>query len=239
MIKAIYVANRGPAITREECHQHWFECHGALHVSAGHILRGYVQHHTLLAAYDGDPAPTHDGASIIWAEDVPALIAAADTPAWQAAHQDNLSGVEGGRQLFDAVMPIAVAREHVVVDGAVNPLMVKAIWLASRHPGVDEARFADHWLNRHGAISARVPGVRRYVQNHPVPDARDYPPVSHDGWSEMWFDDYAAYRRAIASPEWQEVIADGDHGLGQGQPLFDFGSMAFVLGRERVLWPVG
>ncbi len=234
MLKVIYVASRGPQISLGECHQHWFEVHGALHVSAGHKMLGYVQHHTLLAAYADDPKPTHDGASIIWAASVPALIEAHETAAWRAATEDNLHGVHGGRALFDENMPIAVAAEHVVLEGKTNPLMVKAIWLASRHPGVPEAEFLQHWRHVHGAIAAKVPGVRRYVQNHPVADSRSYPPVSHDGWSEMWFDDYDAYRRAIASPEWAAVIEDGDHGLAGGnRPLFDFANMCFVLGRER------
>ena len=26
--------------------------------------------------------------------------------------------------------------------------------------------------------------------------------MTHDGWSEFWFDDLDAYQRAVASPEW-------------------------------------
>ena len=34
-----------------------------------------------------------------------------------------------------------------------------------------------------------MPGVRRYVQNHAIPDVYPRGRQTHDGWSELWFDD--------------------------------------------------
>jgi uncharacterized protein (TIGR02118 family) len=226
MIKAIFVLSRHPDLSLAECHQHWFEVHGAHHVSSTHKLLGYSQHHTLVAAYAHDPAPTHDGASIIWVEDFPTLTAAIATPAWQAAVVDGVSGVYGGRQLYAEEMPIAVAEEKVVVDGPTHKLMLKAIWTGRRHPDMTIEAFRDHWLHIHGPLAARVPGVRRYVQNHPILEAGAYEAATHDGWAEVWFDDLDAVRTAMASEEWERVQADG-------ASLFDPASMCFVLGRER------
>ena len=62
-----------------------------------------------------------------------------------------------------------VAEERVIVDGADEPEMVKAIFIASKLPGLTLGEFFDHWQNHHGPLAARVPGLRRYVQNHAIP----------------------------------------------------------------------
>ena len=60
---------------------------------------------------------------------------------------------------------------------------------------------------RHAGPVARVPGLRRYVQNHAVraPDGTE-PPCA--GVGEVWFDDATAARAALQSPEWAAVIED-------------------------------
>jgi hypothetical protein len=47
------------------------------------------------------------------------------------------------------------------------------------------------------------------VQNHALPEAYAGGLQTHDGWAEMWFDDLAGLRTALASPEWAEVAEDG------------------------------
>ena len=52
---------------------------------------------------------------------------------------------------------------------------------------------SDHEFE-HGELVSRIPGLRRYVQNHGVKEAYAVRPLTHDGFSEMWFDDLAATR---------------------------------------------
>ena len=101
------------------------------------------------------------------------------------------------------------AREHVVVDGPTTPEMVKAIFIASKLPGLTLDEFFDRWLNHHGPLGAQVPGLRRYVQNHALPEAYAGRRQTHDGWSELWFDDLAALHEAVQTAEWQAVREDG------------------------------
>jgi uncharacterized protein (TIGR02118 family) len=101
------------------------------------------------------------------------------------------------------------AREQVIVDGPTRPDMVKAIFIATKLPGLTLSEFFDHWQNHHGRLGARVPGVRRYVQNHALPEAYTDGSQTHDGWSEVWFDDLAAVRHAVKSPEWRALREDG------------------------------
>jgi uncharacterized protein (TIGR02118 family) len=101
------------------------------------------------------------------------------------------------------------AREDVVVDGPTSPLMVKAIFIASKLPGLTLDEFFDHWQNHHGRLGARLPGLRRYVQNHAIAEAYADPGRTHDGWSELWFDDLGSLRAAVNSSEWKALGEDG------------------------------
>jgi uncharacterized protein (TIGR02118 family) len=101
------------------------------------------------------------------------------------------------------------AREHVIVDGPTNPQMVKAIFIASKLPGLTRDEFFDHWQNHHGRLGARLPGLRRYVQNHAITEAYADPGRTHEGWSELWFDDLRSLRAAVNSPDWKTLGEDG------------------------------
>jgi uncharacterized protein (TIGR02118 family) len=142
------------------------------------------------------------------------------------------------RQLFDREegwpthhkRAIVFAEEKIVVDGETTPSMVKAIFIASRLPGLQHNEFYKHWYDHHGALGARLPGLRRYVQNHAILDAYKVRPMTHDGWSELWFDDLASLRLAVASPEWGALRVDGATLFAQ--------PMGIVVARETVQkWP--
>src|SRR5439155_20751361 len=59
---------------------------------------------------------------------------------------------------------------------------------------VDE--FSRYWRDVHGPIGRRIPGLRRLVQSHPIPDPDQIGPPTFDGMAELWFDDLAALRTA-------------------------------------------
>jgi uncharacterized protein (TIGR02118 family) len=102
------------------------------------------------------------------------------------------------------------AHEHVVVDGETTPEMVKAIFIVSKLPGLTLDEFFGRWQHHHGPLAAKVPGLRRYVQNHALPQAYADRRQTHDGWSELWFDDLASLHDAAQSAEWRAVREDGD-----------------------------
>jgi uncharacterized protein (TIGR02118 family) len=139
------------------------------------------------------------------------------------------------RQLFDrqtswpqaARRATVVARERVVVDGPTTPEMVKVIYTASKKPGLATDEFQQHWFEVHGQLGAQIPGLRRYVQNHGIPEALPYRAMTHDGFSELWFDDLAAFQRARASPAWAALSVDG-------QTLFTY-PMSVVIAHEGVI----
>jgi uncharacterized protein (TIGR02118 family) len=225
MIKVIAAAQRHPA-NRELAafHNYWAESHGPLFANTRN-LRRYVQHLTLPEAYGREPAPTFDGVSMFWFERFPWMPTPSDQPEVRALFEAVL---EDDRQLFDrsTEWPThhrtanVAAEEHVIVEGPERSDMVKAIFIVSRLPGLTLEEFFGHWEDHHGSLCARVPGVRRYVQNHGIPEARRGLDQTHDGWSEMWFDDLEALHGAAKSPEWQATRNDAAtffvHPIGVG-----------------------
>jgi uncharacterized protein (TIGR02118 family) len=87
--------------------------------------------------------------------------------------------------------------------------MVKLIMLIHRRSGMDAQEFCRYWRDDHGPIASRMPGIRKYVQNHAVvsPDGTSPP---YDGFAEVWFDDVEALEKSFASPEGQATTADAE-----------------------------
>ena len=257
MIKVLAPALRHPANrSLEDFHHYWGESHGPLFANTGD-LRGYVQHLTLPEAYGGQPAPTFDGVSMFWYDDLDSMGVATNDPEVLSL-MEGISGVphapadpappeadprevallravlRDDAQLFDrsTTWPMhhkrasVAAYERVIVDGPTSPEMVKAIFMASKLPGLTLVEFFAHWEHVHGPLAARVPGLRHYDQYHAVPEGYAAGMNTHDGWSELWFDDVSSLRAAVESPEWQALAEDGATLFAQ--------PMGVGVARERV-----
>jgi uncharacterized protein (TIGR02118 family) len=84
--------------------------------------------------------------------------------------------------------------------------MYKTIFLLQREPGLSPEEFREYWLDRHVPTVLAIPNVRRFVCNVVTASSAD-PPV-YDGLAELWWDDEAAFREALASPEGRAAVAD-------------------------------
>jgi uncharacterized protein (TIGR02118 family) len=85
--------------------------------------------------------------------------------------------------------------------------------LLQKRADIDQQEFRTHWHSGHGALAAKLPGLRRYHQNHVVDRAqrgityaRDG--LNFDGFSELWFDDLPAMQAAFAADEVKELGED-------------------------------
>ena len=209
-IKRITAANENltSGRPREQAQAYWADSHGKLVANRPTLLR-YHHYFSVPEAYDAAPRPTFIGISMFWNQD-PLAIDQMPPGAWWPIGPDD-------RQLFDREPrwprndqhADILGEEHVIVDGEVSPGMINAIFMVCRVPGLNLRACFDHWLNVHGPLAARVPGVRRYVQCHGVLEAMNRGTNTHDGWSEMWFDDFASFQSAVASPEWKAMEEDG------------------------------
>ena len=87
--------------------------------------------------------------------------------------------------------------------------MIKSLSLLTRRPELTHDEFVRHWVEIHAPLAHAVPGLRRYIQNHVVLDFIARGGMTHDGWSEFWFDDFWSFQHATRSPEWAAMEADG------------------------------
>ena len=87
--------------------------------------------------------------------------------------------------------------------------MIKLIYCITRRPGMSVDEFQRYWRETHGPIAGRLPGLRRYVQCHVLPELYDREsPPAYDGAAELWFDDLESLRQAMRSPEVQAARED-------------------------------
>src|SRR5262249_43076812 len=87
-------------------------------------------------------------------------------------------------------------------------IMVKLVYCVTKKAGLTDDEFFRYWENVHGAIGARIPGVRRMVQSHRIAVPGDKHRPDYDGMVELWFDDAAELLAARRSPEWQASSED-------------------------------
>ncbi len=103
--------------------------------------------------------------------------------------------------------------------------MITRLWMGNARGGSSAESFRVHWRDRHAPIALRLPGLRAYVQNHPVSHGV---PNAFDGCSELDFDDVAAMRAAFRAP----VMADAN----EDEALFaDERRFALVVTERSVL----
>jgi uncharacterized protein (TIGR02118 family) len=227
-IKRLTAANENltSGRTREQAQQYWAETHGKL-VANNPNLRRYHHYFSVPEAYESEPRPTYIGVSMFWRDDPFSVFTPFPSPDWAPVGPDD-------RQLFDreprwpfkGQWADIFGEEHVIIDGETRPGMINALFMVNRVPGLFHRRMSEYWLETHGPIAAKLPGLRRYTQNHAYLEAFVRGGQTHDGWSEFWFDDFASFQRAVASAAWQAMQEDA-------RTLF-LPEMGIVIGTEYV-----
>jgi len=82
--------------------------------------------------------------------------------------------------------------------------MIKFIVVLYRRDDVSPEAFHTTLRSDHGSMAERIPGLRKYVQNHVAPS----PGRPHPGWDaviELYWDDWAAMEAAWRTPEGQRA----------------------------------
>src|SRR5688572_3696975 len=80
------------------------------------------------------------------------------------------------------------------------------VFLVKKKAGMWQEEFARYWLDDHTPLTAKAPGVRSY-RCYPMTGFPDQAPP-FEGVAVLGFDDEAAYKRAMASPEFAAALAD-------------------------------
>ncbi len=98
--------------------------------------------------------------------------------------------------------------------------MIKLVYCITRKPGLSPEEFSDYWLNKHGPIGARIPGLRKFVQSRAISVPGDAAAPDFDGMVELWFDDAAALLAARRCEEWKAATADEVHFVDPGRTAY-------------------
>jgi uncharacterized protein (TIGR02118 family) len=91
--------------------------------------------------------------------------------------------------------------------------MIVRCGLISKKPHWNDEDFRRYWRDNHGVLASRLPGLRRYEQNHVIDQLQrgiSYPRGSEqlDGFSMLWFDSEEAMRAAIATDMGCALVPD-------------------------------
>ncbi len=85
--------------------------------------------------------------------------------------------------------------------------MTKVLILIQKRSDLSTDEFRRYWRETHAPIAAKMPGLRKYIQDHVIPDpTQDDLPC--DGIAELWFDSPGEFQAALASFEGQATLAD-------------------------------
>jgi uncharacterized protein (TIGR02118 family) len=81
--------------------------------------------------------------------------------------------------------------------------------------GMSREEALRYWREHHAPLVEKVPGVRRYVQNHCLTGVDGAEP-SYAGLGEIWFDSRASAETALSTDEWAVVIEDAGTFMDMG-----------------------
>jgi len=108
MIKLVYCITKKAGLTDQEFFDYWKDIHGPIGARIPG-LRRLVQSHRLTVPGD-KYQPDYDGVAELWFDDMEALLAARQSPQWQAASQDEVNFIDHKKVAY------FVTEEHIIRD---------------------------------------------------------------------------------------------------------------------------
>jgi uncharacterized protein (TIGR02118 family) len=105
--------------------------------------------------------------------------------------------------------------------------MVKVLTFIKRRGGMPVDEFQAYWRNEHPKVVTRLPGIRRYVQSHVLPESYAKREPIYDGIAEVWADDTNAFRAMTKSPAHPDLIVDEARFIDRSQ-------MGIIVTEEHV-----
>jgi len=214
-------------ITRKESlddaafYRYWRETHGPI-IQRVKQLRMYTQSRRI--AYPGSIS-SYDG-------EAEGLVDSLDALAEMRQSREFAEGAlaDGSNFLDPTRSEFMATRDHVIVEGPTGSPLVKGIYHLKRKPGMALGDFRKYWIEVHGGLGSKLPGLRRYVQSHLIDEGYLYAEPSHDGIAQLWFDSAEAMRAAFESPQGKALAADG--------PKFiDTAALRYFVAQEQIVIP--
>ena len=224
MMKMYTFFKRKPGMSVEDFQTYWSTGHAQLAVKMSGN-RKYIQNHTILSAYGDGREPIWDGVPEAYFEDTSIIKELAKTQAYKDLRADEPNFMDV------STMAYIYTEEHVIKDGPVKPGSVKMMLFVNKRPDMDLDEFRKYWLESHPPIGLKLPGMKRYVQNHTWRSFYDsgQTPI-YDGLSEVWFENTQAIKDAVKTPEHALSVADAKNFMSTDNP-------PLIIAEEKVIVP--
>jgi uncharacterized protein (TIGR02118 family) len=112
MVKLVYCITKKAGWSDQEFFDYWKNVHGTIGARIPGLRRLVQSHHI---SVPGDKfAPAYDGMAELWFDDVEALLAARESPEWQASSQDEANFIDHNKVAY------FVSQEHVILPTSVE-----------------------------------------------------------------------------------------------------------------------
>jgi uncharacterized protein (TIGR02118 family) len=221
MIHIHYFITRKEPLEEAAFHRYWRETHGPI---AGRIkqLRLYAQSHRI--PYAGTNS-SYDGEAEVLIDSLDALAEMRRSPEY-------LGGALADERNFIDLKRVEwmATQDHVIMEGPTGSPLVKGVYQLKRMPGMALDEFRKYWIEVHGSLGSKLPGLRRYVQSHLIDEAYLYAEPRYDGVAQLWFENADAMRAAFESAQGKALAADG--------PKFiDTSALRYFVAQEHVVIP--
>ena len=208
MIKVITWFRRTPGMDVDAFHTYWREEHPKAVLKLPG-LRKYVQNHVAAAQYDRGQ-PFVDGVAETWWDDRETIRAHRGSQALADLMVDEDRFIDPGFR------ESIVTEEVTVVAGGIPVEGVKIITWVRRRPELSIDQAQQYWRTNHAAVATKLPGLRRYVQNHARPGKTE---GEFMGLPMVWFASMDQVRANATSPELATVRADEPNFLALPLPF--------------------
>lgn len=106
--------------------------------------------------------------------------------------------------------------------------MIKAVLTFRKRADLSLDDFLSYWLNEHPKAVLKLPGLLRYVQDHPLKNGYAKRALPVDGFAETWWPDVETMRANTTTQVWQDLVADEER-------FIDRTSMQTLLVDEHVM----
>jgi len=205
MIHQLIFAHPKPGMSEKEFQDYWVNVHAVKFASKIPQIKKYLIDTRI--PFGEEPAdPRFSGVAEIWLNNEEEQLASLQTPEFlQGARLDEPTWAAFWRTV------VLDTSAHVLLEGP--PLSrdakgIKLVAMVKRKEGVPVETFRRYSLFVHGPLGLKLPGLRRYVQCHARDGAYAIGEPILDAVMMLWFDDAAALRKALESPENVEAADD-------------------------------
>jgi len=103
MVKNMELVTRKQGMPIVEFHSYWRDIHGPLAAKI-HVMKRYVQSHTLLDEYENENPPAYDGVAETWFENTSDMRLSANSPEYSATRADE-------KNFLTEPLPFIITRE--------------------------------------------------------------------------------------------------------------------------------